>query len=162
MTVFDTSGNIMQEILDISTYTIPGTISVATFLRFLTKAEQQVSLEDPGFSLAQSTEATALYICHQIYRKTGKSGVTAERLGTYSMTRGKGEQLTPWLEDYYDLIERVRAPVISLSTLDTNGIARDDTTSNLLRPDQAVTADANDAQDTMPEGTFGNLTEGSL
>lgn len=155
-TVFDTSGNIMQEVTDISNYTIPGTISIPTFLRFLAKAEEQVTLDDPGFQLAQCTEAVALYICHQIYRKTGKSGVTSERLGSYSLSRGKGVQLTPWLDDYYDLIERVRAPVISLSTLDTNGVRRDDATMNLLRPDQAWVVES-DEQSNPPTGGIGDL-----
>ena len=158
MTTFDTSGNILTEVQDISNYTIPGTISDATFLRFLTKAEEQVTLDDPGFLLAQCTEAVALYICHLIYRKTGRIGVTSEHISAASVSFKLTSDSTPWLDEYKMLIERVRRPRVSLKTLDTNGIMRDDIVISQLKNDQAVVVVPNG----LPESPDPALTLGDL
>lgn len=157
MTTFDTSGNILTEVQDISNYVIPGTISVATFLRFLTKAEEQVTLDDPGFKLEQCTEAVALYICHQIFRKTGEIGVKSKSLGSASISRVLKSDLTPWMDEYQALIARVRSPIVSISTLDPNGITRVDQTSDRLRPDQAMVVDANDGNIETTNGTISDM-----
>ena len=152
MTTFDTSANILTEVQDISNYTIGtgGTISEATFGRFLIKAEDQVTLDDPGFTLEQCTNAVALHICHQIYMKSGKIGVTSQSLGKLSISNKLTSDLTPWMDAYKALIESVRAPRRSLKTLDPNGITHDDHTMSRLKLDQAFVATNDDSEQPNP------------
>jgi len=140
MTAFDTSGNIQTEVQDISTYTIgtSGTITDAAFLRFLQKAEDQVSLDDPGFTLAQCTEAVALLICHQIARKKGQTGKTSLSIGKYSYSKTLKSGLTSWMDEYNALIASVGGGVGALSS---DGITRDDATMQGLGLDQSIPYD---------------------
>jgi hypothetical protein len=144
MTSYDSSGNVKTEVEDISTFTISatGTITDATFLRFLTKADEQVALDNPGFSQAQANEACALLICHQIARRLGKSGKTTETLGRGSYVMAtkwqNSEFLTTWMDEYNALVARVGGGV---GQLDSNGITRDDTVMVGLALDQSPAYD---------------------
>lgn len=145
MTSYDTSGNVLTEVGDISTYTISetGTITEAQFVRFLAKSDPQVTADDPGFTQAQANEANALLICHMIARKLGKSGKTSESLGKGSYSRKLISQ-TSWLDDYDDLLDRVRNPEYGVENLSTDGITRDDATMSGLGLDQSSPYDPND------------------
>lgn len=140
MTTFDTSGNIMTEVQDISTYTIStsGTITEATFLRFLQKAEDQVTLDDPGFTAAQCKEAVALLICHQIARKKGQTGKTSLSIGKYSYSKKLASGLTSWMDDYLNAIGKVKTAEYGVANLSTDGLARDDANMNSLALDQSA------------------------
>ena len=76
--------------------------------------------------------------------------MTSESIGSYSGSRKLTSGLTPWLDEYQALIERVRSPRVSLTTLDSNGIERDDTTMERLKNDQAWVAQADDADQPNP------------
>jgi hypothetical protein len=142
LTSYDSSGNVKTEVEDISTFTISatGTITDATFLRFLAKADDQVALDNPGFAQVQANEACALLICHYIARRLGKSGKTSESLGRGSYSRKLSGQ-TSWQDDYDDLIARVGGGV---GNLESGGVTRDDATMPGLALDQSPAYDLND------------------
>lgn len=147
MTRYDSSGNIETEIEDISSFTIgsSGTITDAQFVRFLAKADTQLSADDPGAVLGQeqSNEAIALLICHYIARKQGQSGKVSESgIGRYGYSRGGSAGLTSWLDDYDDLLKRAKeAPVDLNSSTYAGGFERDDKTMTGLKLDQSTAYD---------------------
>jgi hypothetical protein len=151
MTRYDTSGNVETEVEDISSFTIAstgGTITDAQFVRFLAKADAQLTADDPGSLLAQAqaNEAIALLICHYIARKQGKSGKVSESgIGRYGYSRRGSAGLTSWLDDYDDLLQRVKdAPVDLTSDTYSQGYTRDDATMNGLKLDQSTAYDLDD------------------
>lgn len=144
MTRYDSSGNVETEVEDISSFTIAssgGTITDAQFVRFLAKADAQLTADDPGSLLAQAqaNEAIALLICHYIARKLGQSGKISESgIGRYGYSRGSSAGLTSWMDDYEDLLHRVQeAPVDLTSSTYSAGYTRDDATMNGLKLDQS-------------------------
>ena len=139
MTSYDTSGNVLTEVQDISTYTISatGTITEAQFVRFLAKSDAQVTLDDPGFTQVQANEANALLICHYIARKLGKSGKTSESLGKGSYSRKLTGQ-TSWMDDYHELISLVQNAEMDIANISTDGITRDDANMDGLGLDQST------------------------
>jgi len=148
MTSYDTSGNVKTAIEDNSSFTIGTTITDATFLRFLTKADKQVVADDPGILLSheQANEANALLICHYIARKQGQSGKISESgIGRYGYSRGGNAGLTSWLDEYHNLITSAKdAPVDLSSSTYTDGYTRDDATMNGLKLDQSASYDLDD------------------
>ncbi len=148
MTSYDSSGNVKTAIEDNSSFTIGTTITDATFLRFLTKSDQQVMADDPGSLLSQeqANEANALLICHYIARKQGQSGKISESgIGRYGYSRRGSAGLTSWLDDYDDLLQRVKdAPVDLTSDTYSQGYTRDDATMNGLKLDQSTAYDLDD------------------
>lgn len=161
MTSYDTSGNVLTEVQDISNYTISasGTITEAQFVRFLAKSDVQVGLDNPGWSQVQANEANALLICHYIARKLGKSGKTSESLGKGSYSKKLTGQ-TSWMDDYDDLISRVKNVDYPISSLSTDGLARSDTTINKLRLDAATVVRADDLIVNDTRGTIADLLGG--
>lgn len=109
MTSYDTSANVKSEVEDNGfTISATGSITDATFLRFLTKADERVTADDPGFSQAQANEACGLLVCHQIARRQGLSGKTAESgIGRYGYSRKLESGLTSWMDEYLDLLNTV-------------------------------------------------------
>ena len=147
MTSYDTSGNVELELNDCGfTIGTTGTITLATFLRMLTRADTQVTADDPGFSQAQKNEACALLIAHYIARKQGLSGKVSESgIGRYGYSRGGNAGLTSWMDEYQALISRVRdTPVDLNSSTYTNGFERDDKTMTGLKLDQSPAYDLDD------------------
>jgi hypothetical protein len=142
----DVSGNVEA----ISEYTIgtSGTITYTEWVIFGDLASAQVTLDNPGFTTAQSNYAQALYVCHLIASKLGKSGKTAESLGrgSYSKTLASGQ--TNWLDQYKAFIDAVAATVTSttagIQSLSTDGITRDDKTMDGLGLDQSTPYDLAD------------------
>jgi len=148
MTTFDTDANVKTEVQDISTYTIgtTGTITDTTFGIFLTKAKARVTLDDPGFTLQQCTEAVALLICHQIARKKGQTGKTSLSIGKYSYSKKLASGLTSWMDDYLAAVAAVRGAEIDVDQISTAGITRDDANMNGLGLDQSIPYDINDEE----------------
>ncbi len=136
-------GDVSGNILAISTYTIGTgkTITDAEYAIFAALAADQVELDDPGFTDAQSTEAQALYICHLIARKKGQTGKTSLSIGKYSYSKKLESGLTSWLDEYHALIARVRNADYGIENLSTDGITRDDATMNGLALDQSTPYD---------------------
>jgi hypothetical protein len=148
VTSYDSSGNVKTAIEDNSSFTIGTTITDATFLRFLTKSDQQVMADDPGSLLSQeqANEANALLICHYIARKQGQSGKISESgIGRYGYSRGGNAGLTSWLDEYKNLLESVKnAPVDLNSSTYSEGYERDDKTMVGLQLDQSTAYDLDD------------------
>ena len=140
----DVSGNVQA----ISKYTIgtTGTITDAVYTTFEGLASAQVTLDDPGFSDAQSTYAQALYVCHLIASKLGKAGKTSESLGKGSYSKHLASGQTSWLDQYQAFVVSVGGGVYELST---DGITRDDANMDGLGLDQSVPYDlADETRDT--------------
>ncbi len=149
MTRYDSSSNIELEINDCGfTVGTSGTITLATFTRFLMKADAQLTADDPGSILTQeqANEAISLLICHYIARKQGKSGKISESgIGRYGYSRGSNAGLTSWLDEYRDALDRAQnAPVDLTSSTYSAGYTRDDATMNGLKLDQSTAYDLDD------------------
>lgn len=150
MTAYDTSANVILAVTD-NGYTISatGSITDATFVRYLATADDQVTLDDPGFTQDQANEAVALLVCHRIARKLGKLGKTSENLGRGSYSK-KLNGMTSWMDEYDDLIRRVAATVTSttqgIQSLSTDGLTRDDANMNGLSLDQSTPYDLADEE----------------
>lgn len=103
------ASDVSANVEDISSYTIGagGTISVSTFNRFFSLAEDQTARDDPGWSTEELYEAQALLVCHYIARRQGLSGKVSESgIGRYSYSRGSGAGLTSWMDEYQALVKR--------------------------------------------------------
>lgn len=148
MTRYDSSGNVETEIEDISSFTVGTTVTDATFLRFLVKADAQLTADDPGsiLSQAQANEAIALLICHYIARRQGLSGKVSESgIGRYGYSRGSNAGLTSWLDEYQAAISRAQnAPVDLNDSTYSDGFTHDDATMNGLKLDQSTAYDLDD------------------
>ncbi len=140
----DVSGNVEA----ISTYTIgaSGTVTLAVYNVFAALAEDQINLDDPGFTTEQKNEAQALYICHLIAQKKGQTGKTSLSIGKYSYSKKLESGLTSWLDEYHALIERVKNPDYGVQNLSLEGITRDDANMNGLGLDQSTPYDLADEE----------------
>jgi len=140
--VTDVSGNVEA----ISTYTIgtSGTITYATWAIFADIASAQVTLDDPGFTSAQSNYAQALYVCHLIASRLGKSGKVSESLGKGSYSKKLETGQTSWLDQYVAFCNAVRNPVYDVDEISTDGITRDDANMDGLGLDQSTPYELSD------------------
>lgn len=140
MTSYDTSANVFLIVED-NGYSVgtSGTITDATFVRFLSQADGQVTAEAPSdMSQTDLNEACALLVCHRIARKLGKTGKVSESLGKGSYSKQLSSGLTSWVDEYDALLYRVRNVPYGIENLSTDGITRDDATMNLLKLDQST------------------------
>jgi len=150
MTRYDTSGNVQLDVED-SGFTISatGSITDATFLRYLATADEQLAGDDPQslLSQTQANEAIALLICHRIARKKGQSGKISLSIGKYSYSKKLASGLTSWMDEYRALLDSVQnAPVDLSSSTYTDGFTRDDKDMDSLSLDQSTPYDLDDEE----------------
>lgn len=144
MTIGDVSGNMSA--LTLGAVTVGTTITMEQYTLLLPLAQQQVAIDDPGFSDEQATEAAALLMLHMIDRAKGQSGVTSQSEGDCSVSRKLSSGLTPWMDEYQALVARIKATPVLLDSL-TDGLAHEDATFYGLKLDQSTIVTPYDTED---------------